>query len=73
MHIRNKFEHFDQLEAKKAVNSWRKMLLDYLPEHLHGAIKRMNENKMKKIMEMMKIRIHFYKDMNNHTYFFTDP
>ena len=33
----------------------------------------MNEIKMKKIMELMKIRIHFYKDMCNHTYFFIDP
>lgn len=24
-------------------------------------------------MELMKIRIHFFKDMKNHTYFFTDP
>lgn len=33
----------------------------------------MNEPKMKKIMDLMKIRIHFYKDMCNHTYFFTEP
>ena len=24
-------------------------------------------------MDLMKIRIHFFKDMNNHTYFFKDP
>jgi len=24
-------------------------------------------------MDLMKIRIHFYKDMQNHTYFFTEP
>jgi len=24
-------------------------------------------------MDMMKIRIHFYHDMNNHTYFFEKP
>jgi glutamyl/glutaminyl-tRNA synthetase len=28
---------------------------------------------MRKIMDLMKIRIHFYKDMNNHAYFFVDP
>lgn len=49
------------------------MLLDTLPSNLHPAIKRVNENKMKKIMDLMKIRIHFYKDMCNHTYYFTDP
>lgn len=58
---------------KKAVNSWRKMLLDHLPVDQHPAIKKMNEGKMKKIMELMKIRIHFFKDMNNHTYFFSEP
>ena len=24
-------------------------------------------------MDMMKVRIHFYKDLLNHTYFFEDP
>ena len=24
-------------------------------------------------MDLMKIRIHFYKDMLNHSYFFEDP
>ena len=28
---------------------------------------------MTKIMNLMKIRIHFFKDMANHTYFFQDP
>ena len=25
------------------------------------------------IMDTMKKRIHFYKDLNNHTYFFEEP
>ena len=73
MHIRNKYEYFDELEAKKCVNSWRKMLLDTLPKEYHSAIKKINEPKMKKIMDLMKVRIHFFHDMNNHTYFFEDP
>jgi glutamyl/glutaminyl-tRNA synthetase len=28
---------------------------------------------MRKVMDLMKIRIHFFHDMKNHTYFFTDP
>ena len=28
---------------------------------------------MRKIMDLMKVRIHFFKDMVNHTYFFTSP
>jgi len=33
----------------------------------------MEDQKMLKIMNLMKIRIHFFKDMAKHTYFFTDP
>ena len=73
MHIRHKFEYFDQLEGKRCVQAWRRMLLEQLPSHLHTSIKWMNEVKMKKIMDLMKIRIHFYKDMLNHTYFFAEP
>lgn len=58
---------------KRSVNSWRKMLLDHLPREYHNSIKKYNEIKMKKIMDLMKIRIHFYKDMCNHTYFFEEP
>ena len=28
---------------------------------------------MRKIMNLMKIRIHFFKDMKNHSYFFRSP
>jgi len=33
----------------------------------------MSDFKMTKIMDMMKIRIHFYSDLENHTYFWEDP
>ena len=33
----------------------------------------MESQKMKKIMDLMKIRIHFFKDMAKHAYFFIDP
>ena len=32
MHIRSKFEYFNELEMKKVSNSWRKMLLNNMPE-----------------------------------------
>jgi len=73
MHIRNRFVFYDVLECKKATNSWRNMLLKHMPMDVHAAIKKMNEIKIKKIMELMKIRIHFYRDMANHTYFFEEP
>lgn len=73
MHIRNRFEYLNPLEMKKSANSWRKMILDHSDEHLHSAVKKISEPKMIKIMDLMKIRIHFYKDLRNHTYFFTDP
>lgn len=49
------------------------MLVDHLPMHLHKAIRGINEVKLKKIMDLMKVRIHFYSDMQKHTYFFTEP
>lgn len=49
------------------------MLLDTLPDEFHSAIKKMNENKMKKVMDLMKVRIHYYSDLCKHTYFFKEP
>ena len=49
------------------------MLLEYLPKDLHEGISSMDQTRLGKIMDLMKIRIHFFKDMNNHTYFFKDP
>lgn len=48
-------------------------MLKTLPEHLHSKIRSMSDTKMTSIMDMMKIRIHFYSDLLNHTYFFEEP
>ncbi len=74
MHLRSKYDYYDtQLDMKRCISSWKKMLLEVLPEDLHLNIKKVNEPKMRKIMDLMKIRIHFNHDMNNHTYFFIEP
>lgn len=49
------------------------MLLEHLPYETHPVIKGFDSQKMGKIAELMRIRIHFFKDMVNHTYFFIDP
>jgi hypothetical protein len=49
------------------------MLLEHLPEELHTTIQTFDTSKMRKIMNLMKIRIHFFKDMKNHAYFFRSP
>lgn len=49
------------------------MLLNTLKPALHRKVKKMSHDKMLKIMDMLKERIHFYSDMNNHTYFFEQP
>lgn len=70
MHIRNRFEARPDIDP---TESWRMMLSDHLPKELHSIIKEYDTTKMRKIMDLMKIRIHFYKDMANHAYFFRDP
>ena len=57
----------------ECLNKWRKMLLEEMPINLHSVIKRMSASKMIKIMDMMKIRMRYIKDIRNHTYFFTSP
>jgi len=44
-----------------------------MPDNLEKLIRKMPDSKIVKIMDMMKIRIHFYSDLQNHTYFFEDP
>lgn len=73
MHIRNRFDHYDELESKKCTMTWRKMLLDVYPTSFHSQIRAMKESKLTRVMDVMKIRIHFYKDMLQHSYFFKDP
>jgi hypothetical protein len=48
-------------------------MIETLPKHLHSSIRSMSDSKMINVMDMMKIRIHFYNDLKNHTYFFEDP
>lgn len=67
MHIRNRFE------SKIATGSWRQMLLENLPEDVHEQIKKLSDEKMGKIMDLMKVRIHFFRDMAQHQYFFVKP
>ena len=75
MHIRDKFAYIDgnAEEAQKCVLNWRQMLLEEMPENSHSQIKRMSSQKMLKVMDMMKIRMRYIKDIRNHTYFFTMP
>ena len=49
------------------------MLIEEMPMRLHSAIKRLSETKTHKIMDMMKIRMRFIKDIKNHAYFFELP
>ena len=44
-----------------------------LDPSLHKRIRQTSDRNMLKIMDMMKQRIHFYSDLQNHTYFFTEP
>lgn len=71
MHIRNRFDELTQ--GRDPTESWRSMLIEQLPNELQATIKNFDSVKMRKIMELMKIRIHFFKDMKNHTYFFRPP
>lgn len=74
MHIRNKFAYYeDKEETKQVVEEWRQMLLSTLDSNLHKKIKQVDHDKMLMIMDMLKERIHFYSDLQNHTYFFESP
>jgi len=44
-----------------------------MPRALHSKVKSCGDSKLCKIMDMMKVRMQFYDDLKNHTYFFTDP
>ena len=49
------------------------MLIQNMPKNLHSKIRAMSDTKIRKIMDMMRIRIHFYSDLVNHSYFFEEP
>lgn len=59
--------------SEKNLTDWREMLLKNMPLTLHNAIRGMDEHKMSKVMEMMKIRMRFIHDIKNHAYLFGEP
>ena len=75
MHIRNKFDYIEgnAVEATDCVKDWRKAIVEEFAESLHRAIARTPDHLMLKIMDMMKIRMRYMRDIKNHAYFFTDP
>ena len=75
MHIRDKFAYVEgnTQEALRCAALWRKMLLEEMPESLHSSIKRLSDSRTIKVMDMMKVRMRFIRDIRNHAYFFTSP
>jgi hypothetical protein len=75
MHIRDRFDYVEgnEIEKRQAVKKWRSMLVEEMPMRLHPSIKKMSEAKMLKVMDMMKIRMRFIKDIKNHAYLFELP
>ena len=75
MHIRDKYDYVqgNEAEARQKVDQWRVMLFEELPTSLHAAIRRMPDHLMLKVMDMMKIRMRYVRDIRNHGYFFTQP
>lgn len=73
-HIRNKFTYFeDPVDKKNCVTEFRAILLENLDDKFHSKIRQTSDTKLVKIMDMMKPRIHYFKDLKNHTYFFEEP
>ena len=75
MHIRDKFDYIEgnEAEARGCVEQWRGMLLEEMPASLHPPIRRMPDQLMLKVMDMMKVRMRYVKDIRNHGYFFAEP
>ena len=75
MHIRDRFDYVEgnEIEKRQALKKWRSMLVDEMPMRLHPSIKKMSDSKMLKVMDMMKIRMRFIKDIKNHAYLFELP
>ena len=72
-HLKAKFDYFDQLEMKKCVMSFRKMLLENYPEEDHALIKKTSEPKLKKIMDLLKGNFQLSNGLLHHKYFFIEP
>ncbi len=49
------------------------MLAEEMPERLHQAIDKMPDHLMLKVLDMMKVRMRYIKDIKNHAYLFTEP
>lgn len=74
MHIRDKFTYYQDLEERQeCVQEFREIVMKVLDQSLHKRIRQTSDKNMLKIMDMMKQRIHFYSDLENHTYFFVEP
>ena len=59
---------------KRCVQTWRKMLLETLDsQELIQLVKKTNEHRLRKIMDVMKDKIRFPSELNNHLYHFQDP
>ena len=56
---------------KRCVQTWRKMLLETLDsQELIQLVKKTNEHRLRKIMDVMKDKIRFPSELNNHLYLF---
>ena len=44
-----------------------------MPKALHSEIRRMPDHLMLKVMDMMKVRMRYVRDIRNHGYFFALP
>jgi hypothetical protein len=44
-----------------------------MPEELLPKIRRISDDKMMKILDLMAVRMRYMKDIKNHTYFFEKP
>ena len=58
---------------KHAVDSWRQMLIEQMPDHLHKQINQLPDRLMLKVMDMMKVRLRYLHDIKNHGYLFAEP
>ena len=45
---------------------WRKVLAEEMPQSLAPAIKKVPDRLMVKVMDMMKVRMRYMKDIRNH-------
>ncbi len=58
---------------KRCVQNWRKLLIDSLEPDLAAAAKKANEHKLRRMMDVLRGKIRFPADVNNHGYFLREP